>query len=67
MEIVEFIVGCCEALAAWRMVLMIAIGVALAALSLYLVPSEPLNFVLAGVGFVGSVIYGIYWERSADR
>jgi hypothetical protein len=66
-EIFEFIVGCIEALAEWRMVLMIGLGVALAVLSLIWVRPDPLSFVLAGVGFVGCVIYGIYWQRSAER
>jgi hypothetical protein len=67
LEILEFIVGCCEALASWRMVLMIGIGVALAALSLIWVRPDPLGILLAGVGFVGSCIHGFYWQRSAER
>lgn len=67
MEIIEFIVGCFEALAAWRLSLMIVLGVALGALLLFLLPAEPLNMILAGVAFVGCFLHGIYWQRSAER
>jgi hypothetical protein len=67
MEIFEFVVGCIEALAAWRLTLMIGLGIALGALALFWVRPEPLNFIVGGVGFVGSFIYGIRWQRSAER
>jgi hypothetical protein len=67
MEIFEFILDCAEALYSWRLVLMIGLGIALGALALIWVRPEPLNFILAGAGFVGSFIYGIRWQRSAER
>jgi hypothetical protein len=67
MEIFEFVVGCFEALAAWRLSLMIGLGIALGVLALFWVRPEPLNFIVAGVGFVASLIYGICWQRSAER
>jgi hypothetical protein len=67
MEIFEFILDCAEALHSWRLVLMIGLGIALGALALIWVRPEPLNFILAGTGFVGSFIYGIRWQRSAER
>jgi ABC-type polysaccharide/polyol phosphate export permease len=67
MEIFEFVVGCIEALAAWRLTLMIGLGIALGVLSLIWVRPEPLNFIVGAVSFVGSLVYGIYWQRSAER
>jgi hypothetical protein len=67
LEIIEFIAGCFEALTVWRLVLMLALGAALAALALIWVHPDPLGMILAGVGFVGCTIYGIYWQYSAER
>jgi hypothetical protein len=67
LEIIELIVGFFEALAAWRLSLMIGLGIAVGVLSLIWVRPEPLNFIVGGVGFVGSFIYGIRWQRSAER
>ncbi|WP_426207607.1 hypothetical protein [Massilia sp. TWP1-3-3] len=64
MDILEFIVGCFEDVAEWRIVLMIVIGITLATLSLIWVRPQPVAIILAAVGFVGSVICGFYWQRS---
>jgi hypothetical protein len=67
LDILDFLLGCLEALSEWRMLLMIAIGIGLGALALIWVRPVSLSYIVAGTGFGASVIRGYYWQRAAER
>ncbi len=66
MEIIEFVLGCIELLLAWRMALMLAIGITISALSLILLGTNALGISLAVISFASSFIYGMVWHRAAE-
>ncbi|MEJ7806066.1 MAG: hypothetical protein WKG03_09140 [Telluria sp.] len=67
MEIFEFLAGCLEVLAEWRVALMLAVGVILAFIILMLLGTDPPAIILAAIAFLGSFIWGMRWQKAAER
>lgn len=67
MEIIEFVAGCVEILAAWRSALMIAIGVTIAVVILVWLGTDLPAIILAIIAFLGCFVWGVRWQKAFER
>ena len=67
MDVIDVISGCLEALVKWRLSLLTIIGALLALCAILWVQPKALSIGLAAASFAGGFIFGLYWQRAAER